>query len=121
VPARKQAAPEPEDDTPGNGPETSAEAAEGGADSNMPGSVPAQPPVPPRPVPPYYIAREPLFIGGQAGTMPVRAFVPGDHVPADLVEPNGWTELVDYPDAPAPQKMSAASAAGKEQTDDNAR
>jgi hypothetical protein len=118
VPARKQAAGEAVEQTPENGPEISAGAVETEEDSNMPGSVPATPPEPPRPVPPYYIAREPLFVGGLAGTMPVRAFVAGDHVPADLVEPNGWAGMVDYPDAPAPQQdMSAALAAGKEQTE----
>jgi hypothetical protein len=63
---------------------------------------------------PYYVAVQPLFIGGNSGTMPVRAFNAGAHVPADLVEPNGWTALVRHPDDPAPAANTDATTAGQE-------
>lgn len=46
--------------------------------------------------PAYYIAEEPLFIGGQFG----RAFNPGDRVPVEHVEHYGWADKVRRSDAP---------------------
>jgi hypothetical protein len=79
-------------------------------------------PVPPQPVilapAPYYVATAPLYHGSGEGTMPVRAFNPGDRVPADLMAPNGWvpTDLVRHPDDPdpAPAATTDATTAGQE-------
>lgn len=49
-------------------------------------------------VPPFYIATVDLFIGGDAGTMPVCAFRKGDRVnPAQVVE-QGWQDQVELPE-----------------------
>lgn len=48
--------------------------------------------------PPYYIATEPLFIGGDPFS---RAHNPGDRVPADHVEQYGWADKVRHPDQPS--------------------
>ncbi|MFI7125995.1 hypothetical protein ACIBQ1_09895 [Nonomuraea sp. NPDC050153] len=47
-----------------------------------------------QPRPPYYVAVEPLFIGGQFG----RAFNVGDLVPADHVDTYGWADKVRLPE-----------------------
>jgi hypothetical protein len=54
---------------------------------------PSTEPATPAP-PPYYIAEQPLFIGGQFG----RAHNPGDRVPPDSVDTYGWHHLVRPPD-----------------------
>lgn len=55
-------------------------------------------------LPPYYIAEQPLFIGGSQFA---RAFNPGDRVPADHVEEHGWHDLVSAPEGyDAPEKPS---------------
>jgi hypothetical protein len=62
----------------------------------------------------YAIAREPLYISNpEAAAAPVRAFNPGDRVPAELVEKFGWGDLTDLPEwatappAPAPDSEGA--------------
>lgn len=44
--------------------------------------------------PAYYIALEPLFVGGQFG----RAHNPGDRVPVEHVDRYGWADKVRRPD-----------------------
>jgi hypothetical protein len=66
-------------------------------------------------VPPsHYIAMEPLFLGGNAETMPARAYNPGDRVlPAD-VERFGWQDRVTRPEdqpAPKPPRVPAKDTA----------
>jgi hypothetical protein len=60
---------------------------------------------------PYAIAREPLYIANpEAATAAVRAFNPGDRVPAELIDKFGWHDLTDLPEwatappAPAPEQ-----------------
>lgn len=123
MPTRRQADSPAPDEAPENGPGNQAEATGDPDDTSAPGAVPAAPPGPVRPAPPWYIATEALYVGGNAGAMAVRAFNPGDRVPADLVEPNGWAGKVSRPDdiqAPAPAAEDAATA-GQEHADDNAR
>jgi hypothetical protein len=101
--------------TPGTGAQDGADAPVEQEDTSAPGSAPAAPPAPLLPAS-YYIAKADLFIGGQSGTMPVRAFNAGSRVPADLVEKNGWTSQVVHPDDltdPAPADTDA-TAAGQE-------
>lgn len=52
--------------------------------------------------PPFYIASVDLFIGGDAGTMPVCAFRKGSQVPVPLVEQQGWQDQVELPEGYAP-------------------
>jgi hypothetical protein len=58
-------------------------------------------------VPPYYIAEQPLYIGGQFG----RAHNPGDRVPPEHVERYDWAALVRPPDGynapPAPNQPTS--------------
>ena len=49
----------------------------------------------PQDIPPYYIAVEPLYIGGSQFA---RAHSPGDRVPVDHVETYGWQDSVRLPD-----------------------
>jgi hypothetical protein len=61
---------------------------------------------------PYAIAREPLYVSNpEAAAAPVRAFNPGDRVPAELVEKFGWGELTEIPEwAPAPPAPAPESS-----------
>jgi hypothetical protein len=64
--------------------------------------------------PPFWIADLPLPVGPEMGAeaMPVRAFNPGDRVPAEHVERYGWQPYVHAPDGdwavPAPAEPAAA-------------
>jgi hypothetical protein len=54
--------------------------------------------------PPYFIAEQPLFLGGNQFA---RAFNPGDRVPASHVDEYGWHDLVRAPEGyDAPEKPS---------------
>lgn len=57
-------------------------------------------PAPASAAPPYYIAEQPLYIGGQFG----RAFNPGDRVPVEHVQQYGWQDKVRLPDGYAPDQ-----------------
>ena len=72
----------------------------------------AETPAPPAApgVPHFYIATGHLFVHNpESGTAPARAFAPGDHVPAEMVEPNGWQASVRLPE-PSPPPRSAPAA-----------
>ncbi|MCK2219696.1 hypothetical protein MF672_038760 [Actinomadura sp. ATCC 31491] len=63
-----------------------------------------QPSAPAPTAPPYYIAIEALFIGGNQFA---RAFNPGDRVPVEHVETHGWADKVRPPDGyDSPQQTS---------------
>lgn len=85
-----------------------------------------EPPPPPAP-PHFYIATERLFIHNpESGVAPAQAFAPGDRVPAEMVEPNGWQAAVRLPEPPPapepappppprPAPAAATETASKEQ------
>lgn len=60
---------------------------------------------------PWATANEPLYIANpEAAAAPVRAFNPGDRVPAELIERFGWHELVTVPEwATAPPAPATSS------------
>lgn len=103
---------------PPDGPDSHA----AGTDTPEGADVPDNTPPPPQPIvlapAPHYVATATLWYGGGFGAMAVRAFNAGDRVPADLVEPNGWTAYVRHPDDdpdPAPAaNASDATTAGQE-------
>jgi hypothetical protein len=66
---------------------------------------------------PYAIAREPLYVvNPEAAAAPVRAFNPGDRVPAELVEKFGWHDLTDIPEwATAPPAPATPENTGSEE------
>jgi hypothetical protein len=70
------------------------------------------------PVPPFWIADVPLPVGAEMGgaAMPVRAFNPGDRVPADHVDRYGWRPYVSPPpgDWPPPVSPPESGTAGSD-------
>ncbi|MEV0584107.1 hypothetical protein [Nonomuraea sp. NPDC050310] len=64
--------------------------------------------------PAYYVATEPLFIGGQFG----RAFNVGDRVPVEHVDRYGWADKVRRSDeAPSEQDQPPAAPQNEPETD----
>lgn len=83
--------------------------------------MPARPagPAPASSEPPFYVATEDLYLGGDPGMMPVAAYRKGDRVkPSAVKKHQEWAAKVAVPEqfkAPAPPPPSAAAhAADKE-------
>lgn len=47
--------------------------------------------------PPFYVATDVLRYGGR-DDFPVNAYLPGDHVPPEVVGPNNWGGKVEIPE-----------------------
>lgn len=79
--------------------------------------APVQRAAAPSPEPPFYEATEDIYVGGEAGTMPVAAYRKGDKVLPAAVRKNKWEGKVQVPEQFRVQAAPAAasSAADKEQ------
>lgn len=88
-------------------------------------SIPPPPPdAEPTVEPPFYEATEDLYVyHPEAGAMPALAYLKGDRVVPDVVEPNGWGGKVRVPDAfkgqlspvPPPTESDSAPATEKKE------